>query len=173
MANRQATEDKSADRGHPDVRPPHGSVLQYLDQAGTRVSELAARAQVTKQSMAELLLHLERHGYVERVPDPSDRRAKTLHLTPADGRGITETRAGLGGTYAALGGWALVSSEPAADVAVGMTWLGAAAVRVATPSTEASSKGISSAVPSRVSMLSSPRLGASRSTMANISGAKS
>jgi hypothetical protein len=58
--------------------------------------------------------------------------ADALHLTPADGRGVTETRAGLGGTYAALGGWALVSSEPAADVAVGMTWLGAAAVRVAT-----------------------------------------
>jgi hypothetical protein len=56
--------------------------------------------------------------------------AEALHLTPADARGITETRAGLGGTYAALGGWALVSSEPAADLAVGMTWLGAAAVRV-------------------------------------------
>ena len=39
---------------------------------------------------------------------------------------------GLGGTYAALGGWALVSREPAADAAVGVTWLGAAAVRIAT-----------------------------------------
>jgi hypothetical protein len=58
--------------------------------------------------------------------------AEALHLTTADARGVTETRAGLGGTYAALGGWALVSREPAADVAVGMTWLGAAAVRVAT-----------------------------------------
>jgi hypothetical protein len=57
--------------------------------------------------------------------------AEALHLASADARGVTETRAGLGGTYAALGGWALVSSEPAADVAVGMTWLGAAAVRVA------------------------------------------
>jgi hypothetical protein len=58
--------------------------------------------------------------------------ADALHLTTADARGVTETRAGLGGTYAALGGWALVSREPAADAAVGMTWLGAAAVRVAT-----------------------------------------
>lgn len=57
--------------------------------------------------------------------------ADALHLTAGDGRGVTETRAGLGGTYAALGGWALVSREPAADVAVGMTWLGAAVVRVA------------------------------------------
>jgi hypothetical protein len=55
-----------------------------------------------------------------------------LHLTAGDARGVTETRAGLGGTYAALGGWALVSRSPDADVAVGMTWLGAAVVRVAT-----------------------------------------
>jgi hypothetical protein len=58
--------------------------------------------------------------------------AAALHLTADDARGITETRAGLGGTYAALGAWALVSRAPAADAAVGMTWLGAAAVRVAT-----------------------------------------
>lgn len=44
---------------------------------------------------------------------------------------MAETRAGLGGTYAALGGWALVSRNPAAHAAVGVTWLGAAAVRLA------------------------------------------
>ncbi|HEV2377619.1 MAG TPA: hypothetical protein VGS19_36345 [Streptosporangiaceae bacterium] len=59
-----------------------------------------------------------------------------LHLTADDARGVAETRAGLGGTYAALGGWALLSREPAADVAVGMTWLGAAGVRVATRSVD-------------------------------------
>lgn len=58
--------------------------------------------------------------------------ADALHLTAGDVRGITETRAGLGGTFAALGGWALVSRDPAADAAVGMTRLGAAAIRVAT-----------------------------------------
>jgi DNA-binding MarR family transcriptional regulator len=42
---------------------------------------LAERAQVTKQSMAELVAHLERHGYVERVPDPSDGRAKLVRAT--------------------------------------------------------------------------------------------
>jgi DNA-binding MarR family transcriptional regulator len=71
-----------AERGHPDVRPPHGNVFQYLDDAGTRVSVLAQRAQITKQSMAELVAHLERHGYVERVPDPTDRRAKLVRSTP-------------------------------------------------------------------------------------------
>jgi DNA-binding MarR family transcriptional regulator len=70
-----------AERGHPEVRAPHGNVLQYLDAGGTRVSVLAERAQVTKQSMAELVAHLERHGYVERVPDPLDRRAKLVRAT--------------------------------------------------------------------------------------------
>ncbi len=71
-----------AERGHPDVRPPHGNVMQFLDDDGTRVGVLADRAQVTKQSMAELVMHLERLGYVERIPDPSDRRAKLVRATP-------------------------------------------------------------------------------------------
>jgi DNA-binding MarR family transcriptional regulator len=71
-----------AERGHPEIRPPHGNVMQYLDDGGTRVSALAERAQMTKQSMAELVAHLERLGYVERVPDPSDRRAKLVRATP-------------------------------------------------------------------------------------------
>ena len=62
--------ERLADRGHPEVRAPHGNVLQFLDADGTQVSELARRAQITKQSMAELVAHLELHGYVERVPDP-------------------------------------------------------------------------------------------------------
>jgi len=70
-----------AERGHPEVRPPHGDVFGFLDQEGTRVSELARRAQITKQSMAELVAHLERHGYVERVADPGDRRAKLVRAT--------------------------------------------------------------------------------------------
>ena len=66
------------------MRAPHGNVFAYLDEEGTQVSELARRAQITKQSMAELVAHLERHGYVERVPDPADRRAKLVRAT---GRG--------------------------------------------------------------------------------------
>jgi DNA-binding MarR family transcriptional regulator len=73
--------ERLAARGHPAVRAPHGNVLQFLDPEGTSVSELARRAQITKQSMAELVAHLERHGYVERVPDPSDRRAKLVRAT--------------------------------------------------------------------------------------------
>ena len=70
-----------AERGHPEIRAPHGNVFGFLDAEGTQVSELARRAQITKQSMAELVAHLARNGYVERVPDPSDRRAKLVRPT--------------------------------------------------------------------------------------------
>ena len=72
-------------RGHEEVRPAHAAVFQYLDDGGTTVSVLASRAQMTKQAMAELVRHLEAHGYVVRVPDPADRRAKLV--TPTD-RGL-------------------------------------------------------------------------------------
>jgi cytosine/uracil/thiamine/allantoin permease len=58
------------------------------------------------------------------------RVASALDLSALSSRGVAETRAGLGGTYAALGGWALLSRDPTAQAAVGVTWLGAAAVRL-------------------------------------------
>jgi DNA-binding MarR family transcriptional regulator len=70
-----------SDRGHGAVRSAHGAVFQYLDDDGTTVSALAERARMTKQAMAELVLHLEKNGYVVRVPDPSDRRAKLVQPT--------------------------------------------------------------------------------------------
>jgi DNA-binding MarR family transcriptional regulator len=73
--------EEFAARGHPEIRPVHGNVFPFLDDAGTRVSVLGERAQVTKQSMAELVAHLESHGYVERTPDPTDRRAKLVRAT--------------------------------------------------------------------------------------------
>jgi len=52
-----------------------------------------------------------------------------LHLAASSARGLAETRAGLGGTFAALGLWALARGSDEAYTAVGMTWLGAAAFR--------------------------------------------
>ena len=83
--------DRLAERGHADVRPAHGAVFQYLDDTGTTVSVLAERAQMTKQAMAELVRHLETHGYVERIPDPDDRRAK-LVLPTEQGREVDRHR---------------------------------------------------------------------------------
>lgn len=70
-----------AERGHPEVRFPHGNVFQYLDDDGTRIGVLAERAGVSKQAMGQLVVHLEQHGYVERLPDPADRRAQLVRAT--------------------------------------------------------------------------------------------
>lgn len=72
-----------AEAGHGSVRAAHSAVFQYLDDTGTTVSTLAARAQITKQAMGELVGHLEQHGYVVRQPDPADRRAKLVQPTEA------------------------------------------------------------------------------------------
>jgi hypothetical protein len=70
-----------AERGHGVIRPVHSAVFEHLDDTGTTVSVLAERAQMTKQAMAELVAHLEAHGYVVREPDPTDRRAKLVRPT--------------------------------------------------------------------------------------------
>jgi DNA-binding MarR family transcriptional regulator len=69
------------ERGHPEVRFAHGNVFQFLDDDGTRIGVLAERAGVSKQAMAQLVAHLEQHGYVERVTDPADHRAKLVRAT--------------------------------------------------------------------------------------------
>jgi hypothetical protein len=56
--------------GFEDVRPAHYAVLRHLRPEGSRVTELAEEARMTKQSMGELVVYLERRGYVERLPDP-------------------------------------------------------------------------------------------------------
>lgn len=67
--------------GHGGVRPAHFAVFQYLPAEGAHATALAERAQMTKQSMGYLLDHLERHGYVERTPDPADQRARIVRRT--------------------------------------------------------------------------------------------
>jgi DNA-binding MarR family transcriptional regulator len=68
-------------RGFTDLRPAHYVVFQLMRPEGSRLTELAEQAQVTKQSMGELVKYVEACGYVERVPDPRDRRAKIVRLT--------------------------------------------------------------------------------------------
>jgi DNA-binding MarR family transcriptional regulator len=63
-------------------RPAHSGVFAHIDvEGGTRLTELARRANITPQAMGELVDDLERMGYVTRRPDPEDRRAKLIVLT--------------------------------------------------------------------------------------------
>src|SRR5579884_4239839 len=68
---------------HPAISPKHGAVFANLDREGTRPTVLAQRAGMGKAAMGELVDELERLGYVERRPDPHDRRAKLVVPTPA------------------------------------------------------------------------------------------
>jgi DNA-binding MarR family transcriptional regulator len=73
--------ERLAAAGYTDVRPTDSRVFGNLDPGGTRLIELAARARMTHQSMSELVASLETRGYLERQPDPADRRARLIRLT--------------------------------------------------------------------------------------------
>jgi len=63
------------------IRAAHANVFPFVPPDGIPVSELARLATMRKQSMAEAVDQLERAGYVQRRPDPTDRRARRVFLT--------------------------------------------------------------------------------------------
>ena len=69
------------ERGFHDLDAAHLNVFQYPGPQGARPSELATRLRISKQALNYLLGELERLGYLERRPDPDDRRSKRLALT--------------------------------------------------------------------------------------------
>lgn len=79
-----------AARGYADIRPAHSAVLRHLAAEGSRLTELAAEAGMTKQSMAYLVGYLEERGYVGLGPDPADGRARLVRLT-ARGQRLVDT----------------------------------------------------------------------------------
>ncbi|OZM69979.1 MarR family transcriptional regulator [Amycolatopsis antarctica] len=74
--------ERIAAEGFDGVRPAHGFAFQFLSvRGGAGVVELGEHLGVTKQAAVQLVDELERRGYVERRPHPSDRRARTVVLT--------------------------------------------------------------------------------------------
>jgi DNA-binding MarR family transcriptional regulator len=81
-----------AQRGYADLRPALTVVFQHLHDDGSRITEIAERAQLTKQTVVYLVNDLERLGYVERVADPTDGRAKLIRATPRGTAAVNEAR---------------------------------------------------------------------------------
>lgn len=68
------------DRGH-QLQPAHSAVIIHLKLEGSRLTELAERAGVSKQAMGKMIDELEEIGYVEKASDPEDGRAKMIRFT--------------------------------------------------------------------------------------------
>ena len=70
-----------AARGFPGIRPAHSAVFRHIGPDGARLTALAERAGMTKQSMAYLVDGLEEAGHLRSAPDPNDGRARIVRLT--------------------------------------------------------------------------------------------
>jgi DNA-binding MarR family transcriptional regulator len=81
--------------GFPGLRMVHLHLPRNIDLGGTRLTELAARAEISKQSMAEIVDACEAMGLVGRISDPEDRRAKLIALTPRGHKLINVVRAAI------------------------------------------------------------------------------
>ncbi len=77
----QRAHDAVAAAGITDITPAQARIAARIGPHGTRVSDLAEQARVTKQSAGFLVEQLEAAGYVDRVPDPADGRARLVRLT--------------------------------------------------------------------------------------------
>src|ERR687889_2187273 len=82
-----------AAEGYDDVTPAQARVFQRIAPQGSRLTDLAAQAGITKQSAGFLVDQLERAGYVERVPDPADGRARLVRVAERGARSVEASRA--------------------------------------------------------------------------------
>jgi DNA-binding MarR family transcriptional regulator len=74
-------EEQLQSQGYHDISPSHGWIFQHTSEEGSRITELASIARITKQSMSALVAQLEAGGYVKKKPDSRDKRAWVLVLT--------------------------------------------------------------------------------------------
>jgi DNA-binding MarR family transcriptional regulator len=88
-------EESLRDRGVWDLRSTQARHLLLIDRTGTRLSELAQRAGITKQRMMQIVDELQSMGCVRRTPDPEDARAKVVRLTARGLRHRAEARRAL------------------------------------------------------------------------------
>jgi DNA-binding MarR family transcriptional regulator len=99
----QQAHEAIAAAGFTDITLAQARIAARIGSEGTRVSDLAEQARVTKQTAGFLVEQLEAKGYLERIPDPSDRRARLVRLTPRARRVVSVANAAV---ERALAEWA-------------------------------------------------------------------
>jgi DNA-binding MarR family transcriptional regulator len=75
---RRELSEPMAEHGYGDIRRPHLQIWGNIGWDGRRLTDLAARAELSLSAASELVNELEDLGYLSRVPDPSDGRAKLI-----------------------------------------------------------------------------------------------
>ncbi|MEU7139779.1 MarR family transcriptional regulator [Nocardia sp. NPDC046473] len=82
-----------ADAGFGEVTHAQGRLLARINPQGNRLTDLAEQSQITKQTAGFLVDQLEHAGYVERIPDPTDGRARLIRLADRGIRGAQTANA--------------------------------------------------------------------------------
>jgi DNA-binding MarR family transcriptional regulator len=80
-------------KGHVPLKRSYWQVLEKINQQGVRINDLAELNGISKQAISQLANEIERSGYITRVDDPSDKRAKNLLLTKKGEQLILDTLA--------------------------------------------------------------------------------
>src|SRR3954465_525567 len=93
LANERARARAASGQVRPPVRAAHPALFPHLDFEGIRLTDLAARVGVTKQAAGQLVDDLAALGMVERIDDPTDKRAKRIRFSR---RGYAALMHGLG-----------------------------------------------------------------------------
>ena len=88
--------------GHSEIGETLLTLLRNLDLGGTRLTDLAARAHMTKQSMRELVDRAEALGLVARQTLETDKRAKSIQFTATGLSTLEDMRVGVLGAEARL-----------------------------------------------------------------------
>jgi DNA-binding MarR family transcriptional regulator len=97
-----------AANGFGDLRPGLLMIGIHVETEGSRITDLAARAQVSKPTVVQAVDELVRLGYAERKPDPDDGRAKLVTMTE---RGVAAERLGRATVARVRDEWAKVFGE--------------------------------------------------------------
>jgi len=87
---RRELSEPMAERGYGDIRRPHLQIWGNIGGQGRRLTELAARAELSLSATSELVNELEQLGYLRRVPDPHDGRAKLIVPTDRGHRALND-----------------------------------------------------------------------------------
>jgi DNA-binding MarR family transcriptional regulator len=76
----------------PSAKPAHTALFEHIELGGTRLTEIARRAGISKQAVGQLVDELAERGMVERQPDPTDARAQKVFFTD---QGLEQLVAGI------------------------------------------------------------------------------